>query len=89
VSRNKDTETKVVMEIMHLDNVGVRSRGRVCRFSLTVLMRLMKEWEVCGVVLGGDFNSTLDGEAYKAMEGGGVVKDLYGLVKERKGRERM
>ncbi|KAK5658667.1 hypothetical protein OQA88_2063 [Cercophora sp. LCS_1] len=86
VFRHKETGRKVIVGSTHLDNAGERSRRESIPIISAVLKRVAARYEVGAVVLGGDFNSRPDGEAYKLMAK--EMKDLYTIVGDKKGGER-
>ncbi|KAK4249800.1 Endonuclease/exonuclease/phosphatase [Corynascus novoguineensis] len=84
--RHRRTSAVVVIMSTHLDHRGEVAREESAR----LLLRLARAWSAeCSlkashpVLLGGDFNSTPTGRAYRAMtEPGSGMKDVSNLVPE-------
>jgi endonuclease/exonuclease/phosphatase family metal-dependent hydrolase len=67
---------RVLLMNTHLDDQGRRSREESARIILRELKDRSERWDVDAVVLGGDFNSETDGDAYPIIanfEESGVV----------------
>ncbi|POR35745.1 Uncharacterized protein TPAR_04067 [Tolypocladium paradoxum] len=82
---HRATNTRVVVMSTHFDNIGVVARNN----SAKLLTEFAKEWgrgkgtESSAVLIGADFNSTPDEEAYKAMTApGSGMSDIADLVPE-------
>ena len=80
---HKATGTRVVVMSTHFDHIGVKAREN----SAKLLIKFAKEWSLSGelrpsvVLVGGDFNSTPDDGAYKAMTApGSGMSDISDLV---------
>ncbi|PHH87685.1 hypothetical protein CDD83_8531 [Cordyceps sp. RAO-2017] len=85
--RHKGTGTRVVVMSTHFDHMGVEARAN----SAKLLIEFAREWGVAGqaaagpsaVLIGGDFNSTPDEEAYRIMTASGSgMSDISDLVPE-------
>lgn len=80
--RHRATGTRVVVMSTHFDHMGVKARANSAR----LLIEFAKEWSVGGpsaVLIGGDFNSPPDDEAYKVMTASGSgMSDVASLVPE-------
>jgi endonuclease/exonuclease/phosphatase family metal-dependent hydrolase len=83
--RHKHTGTGVLLMSTHLDHQGEEARKQ----SAALILRLARSWadESCGgeqpypLFLGGDFNSTPEGEAYRTITAPGTgMRDISGLV---------
>ncbi len=82
--RQLETGTKVVVMSTHFDHCGEEAR----RESAKLLLDLATKWQQDGgtpLFLGGDFNSTPDGGAYKAITAPGRgMTDISSLMPENR-----
>ncbi|PHH71018.1 hypothetical protein CDD80_5572 [Ophiocordyceps camponoti-rufipedis] len=80
--RHRATGTRVVVMSTHFDHMGFKARANSAR----LLIEFAKEWSVgdpSAVLIGGDFNSPPDDEAYKVMTAyGSGMSDVASLVPE-------
>lgn len=82
---HRATDTRVVVMSTHFDHIGVTARNN----SAKLLIKFAKEWssgkgsESSAVLIGGDFNSSPDEEAYKTMTApGSGMSDIADLIPE-------
>jgi endonuclease/exonuclease/phosphatase family metal-dependent hydrolase len=84
--RHRETGTAVVLMSTHFDHRGERAREESAR----LLLKLARTWPRLGdpkasppVFIGGDFNSTPTGRAYKVLtEPDSGMRDIFDLVSE-------
>ncbi|KND91929.1 hypothetical protein TOPH_03455 [Tolypocladium ophioglossoides CBS 100239] len=82
---HRATNTRVVVMSTHFDHIGVIARNNSAKLPI----KFAKEWssgkgaESSAILIGGDFNSTPDEEAYKAMTApDSGMSDIADLVAE-------